>query len=153
MKNVITIHWNACVIKLGSLCIILLNSKVLYAGSKVVQYVYKYIKCIIFNLYLNYAAIQLQYPIVILEKEIKAVALSATNVRKEKETVMLIPNVKAIWFVVKTTVKSGIQLLELTLTVVKVSDVIKIHWNVCMIKHGSLFIILLTQKYCMLYSG
>ena len=67
----------------------------------------------------------LQCPNVILEKEIKAVALSATNVRKEKETVMLISNVKAIWFVVKTTVKSGIQLLELTLTVVKVIDVIK----------------------------
>ena len=114
-------------IKLGSLCIILLNSKVLYSGSKVVQYVYKYIKyikCIIFNLYLNYDAmhLQCQCPNVILEKEIKAVALSATNVRKEKETVMLIPNVKAIWFVVKTTVKSGIQLLELTLTVVKVID-------------------------------
>ena len=81
--------------------------------------------CCSYHILPLYDAMLLQCPNVILEKEIKAVALSATNVRKEKETVMLIPNVKAIWFVVKTTVKSGIQLLELTLTVVKVIDVIK----------------------------
>ena len=54
-----------------------------------------------------------------LEKEMPAVVQTVSSAMKEKETVMVIHSVKETWFVAQIIVDRGIQMLELTLIVVK----------------------------------
>ena len=64
------------------------------------------------------------------EKEMPAVVQTVSNAKKEKETVMLIHSVLETLFVAQIIVDCGIQMLEMTLTVVKVEQ--QLQWQLVM---------------------